>query len=343
MIPVVDGHNDALLRAWQSGASLRERSPEGHLDVPRMRDGGVAAGFFAIFVPARDEAPADPRSVVRETADGYEVPVEEALPFERARRVAGELAALAARDLELVRSVAELERCVCGEAGPGAILHLEGAEPLEPGLGNLEAWVERGLRSVGLVWSRPNAFGHGVPFRFPGDPETGPGLTAAGRELVRACGRLGLLVDVAHLNGAGFRDVARLSAAPLVSTHGGVHALCPIPRNLGDGQLDAIRDSGGVAGIVFDTPMTRADADLRPDTPLATILDHVEYAAERMGVEHVVLGSDFDGAHPPEALADVTRTQSLLDGLAVRGWAEDDLRALAHGNWLRVLRATWHD
>ncbi|HVM56736.1 MAG TPA: dipeptidase [Gaiellaceae bacterium] len=341
MIPVVDGHNDALLRVWRNGRSLRERDEEGCLDLPRMREGGIVAGFFAIFVPAQDTEPADPRSLVVPTADGYEVPVEQPLPFERAVRVADELAAIAARDLDLVRAVAELERCVGGGPGPGAILHLEGAEPIEPGLGNLEAWLERGLRSVGIVWSRPNAFGHGVPFRFPGTPDTGPGLTPAGRELVRACNELGVMLDVAHLNLAGFRDVARLSDRPLVSTHGGVHARCPIPRSLVDEELDAIRDSGGVAGIVFDSVMTRADGDLVDDTPLDTILDHVDYVAERIGVEHVAIGSDFDGAHPPHALADATRTQVLLEGLRARGWSEDELRAFGHGNWLRVLGDTW--
>ena len=216
MIPVVDGHNDALLRVWRTGRSLRDRDDEGCLDLPRMREGGIAAGFFAIFVPAEDEEPrrSRARSSCR-TADGYEVPVEPPLPFERAARIADELAAIAERDLFLVRTVAELKRCLAGEE-VGAILHLEGAEPVEPGLGNLEAWYERGLRSLGIVWSRPNAFGHGVPFRFPGTPDTGPGLTPAGRELVRACNELGVMIDVAHLNEAGFRDVARLSDRPVV-------------------------------------------------------------------------------------------------------------------------------
>jgi membrane dipeptidase len=236
--------------------------------------------------------------------------------------------------------VAELERCLAGEE-VGAILHFEGAEPVEPGLGNLEAWFERGLRSLGIVWSRPNAFGHGVPFRFPGTPDTGPGLTHAGRELVRVCNELGVMIDVAHLNEAGFRDVARLSDRPIVSTHSGVHALCPIPRSLTDAQLDAIRDSGGLAAIVFDTPMTRADADLVDDTPIDTILDHIDYVAGRIGVEHVALGSDFDGAHPPRALADATTVPALLDALAARGWSDDDLQALGHRNWLRVLGDTW--
>ena len=340
MIPVVDGHNDALLRAWRTGVSLRDRGDDGHLDVPRMRDGGIAAGFFAIFVPAEDDEPADPRSRVRATDDGYEVPMEGPVPFERAARIADETAAIAERELFLVRSVGDLKRCLAGEE-TGAILHFEGAEPIEPGLGNLETWVGRGLRSIGIVWSRPNAFGHGVPFRFPGTPDTGPGLTAQGFELVHACNELGVMLDVAHLNEAGFFDVVLLSSAPIVASHCGVHALCPIPRSLTDAQLDAIRDSGGLVGVVFDSAMTRADADLRPDTPLDVVIGHIEYVAERIGVEHVALGSDFDGCTPPHALDDATKVPALLDALAARGWGDDDLRALGHRNWLRVLAATW--
>jgi membrane dipeptidase len=340
VIPVIDGHNDALLRVWRTGRSLRDRDDEGFLDLPRMREGGIVAGFFAVFVPAENGAPPDPRALVVRTAAGYEVPIEQPLLFDRAARVADEMVTIAERDLFLVRTVAELERCVAGEE-IGAILHFEGAEPVEPGLGNLEAWVDRGLRSLGLVWSRPNAFAHGVPFRFPGTPDTGPGLTAAGRELVRACNELGVMIDVAHLNEAGFREVARLSDRPLVFTHGGVHALAPIPRSLTDEQLDTIRDSGGIAAIVFDTAMTRGDGDLVDDTPIDQILDHVDYVAERIGVEHVALGSDFDGAHPPIVLDDATKVPALLDALAARGWSDDDLRALGHRNWLRVLRDTW--
>jgi membrane dipeptidase len=333
VIPVVDGHNDALLRVWRSGGSLRERSDDGHLDVPRMRAGGIAAGFFAIFVPAEDEEPADPRSRVVPTDDGYEVPMEGPLPFERAVRIADELATIAERDLRLVTRADDV---LDGDA----ILHLEGAEPIAPDLSNLEAWYERGLRSLGVVWSRPNAFGHGVPFRYPGGPDTGPGLTEPGKRLVGTCNSLGIVVDVAHLNERGFWDVAELSTAPLVSTHTGAHAICPIPRNLTDAQLDAIGDSGGVVGIVFDTVMTRPDADLVPDTPLRVIAQHVEYVAERIGVEHVALGSDFDGCFPPSVLDDASKLQALLEELA---WSEDELRALAHGNWLRVLGATWRD
>jgi len=204
VIPIVDGHNDALLRVWRRGGSLRERSDDGHLDVPRMREGGIAAGFFAMFVPALDEEPADPRSVVIPTADGYEVPREGRLPFARATRIADELATIAERDLDLVRTTADLERCLAGES-VGAILHLEGAEPIDEDLANLEAWVERGLRSLGIAWSRPNAFGHGVPFRYPGTPDAGPGLTAAGRELVTDCNERGGQRAPGRARGSGGR------------------------------------------------------------------------------------------------------------------------------------------
>src|SRR5204862_5975253 len=110
-----------------------------------------------------------------------------------------------------------------------AILHFEGAEPIDSQLNALEVFYRAGLRSLGLVWSRPNAFGEGVPFRFPSSPDTGPGLTAAGRELVRECNRLGILVDLSHLNERGFWDVADVTTAPLVATHSNAHALSATP------------------------------------------------------------------------------------------------------------------
>src|SRR5690606_28026338 len=136
------------------------------------------------------------------------------------------------------------------------VLALEGAEAIRVDLSNLASWYDRGVRSLGLVWSRPNVFGEGVPFRFPHGPDTGAGLTGAGKALVEACNALGILVDLAHLNEQGFRDVAALSRAPLVVTHADVHAICPSTRNLTDAQIDAVAASGGVIGINFETGNT---------------------------------------------------------------------------------------
>src|SRR5215813_7937540 len=161
-------------------------------------------------------------------------------------------------EFEVVRDISQLRRCL--DTGTmAAILHFEGAEPIDPQLNSLEVFYRAGLRSLGLVWSRANAFAEGVPFRFPSSPDTGPGLTAAGRELVQACNRLGILVDLSHLNERGFWDVAELSTAPLVATHSNAHAITPGTRNLLDTQLDAIRDSGGMVGVNFAVTFSRED------------------------------------------------------------------------------------
>ena len=184
------------------------------------------------------------------------------------------------------------------------------------------------------MWSRPNAFAEGVPFRFPASPDTGAGLTAAGRELVRACNRLGILVDLSHLNEAGFWDVAALSDAPLVATHSNAHALCAASRNLLDPQLDAIRDSDGIVGVNFAVTFLREDGLLVPETPITEIVRHVDYLVERMGIDHVAFGSDFDGAVMPQELGGVAGLPKLVDGAAGgrlrrRGRGEDHARELA--------------
>ena len=154
---------------------------------------------------------------------------------------------------------------------------------IDPGLEALDFWYGAGLRSLGPVWSRPNAFGEGVPFASPSSPDTGPGLTDAGRGLVRRCSELGVLVDLSHLNEAGFWDVARLDLGPLVASHSGSHALAAHSRNLTDKQLDAIGASGGLVGIVYATPFLRSDFVEDPDTPLSLIVDHARHIAGRIG------------------------------------------------------------
>jgi membrane dipeptidase len=258
-----------------------------------------------------------------------------------ATRAAGRLAALH-RDghVRLARTPDDLDAALA-DGVLAAVLHLEGAEPIDPGLEALDLWHAAGLRSLGPVWSRPNAFGHGVPFAFPASPDTGPGLTPAGHGLVRRCAELGIAVDLSHLNEAGFWDVARIDAAPLIASHSGAHALSAQTRNLTDAQLDAIGASGGLVGIVFAAPFLREDGRDDADTPLEAIAAHARYVADRIGVEHVGLGSDFDGATIPAGLGDVTGLQRLLAALGAAGFAEHEVRAIAWDNWRRVLERAW--
>ena len=336
--PVFDGHNDALLRA--EARALAEGRPDGHFDVPRARAGGFAAGMFAVFTPS----PEEPQIVLRPGGGWDEVepaPLDPVDASVRALRTAKRLADLEALGaVRRVRTVADLDACAA-DGTVGAVLHLEGAEAIDPDLEALETWHAAGLRSLGPVWSRRNVFGHGVNGRFPSSPDTGPGLSEAGERLVRRCNALGILVDASHLNLAGFEDLARVSEAPLVATHSCAHALAPASRNLTDDQLDRIAATGGLVGVAFVCPFLRADGADDPDTPLETVVAHVRHVAERADVDHVALGSDFDGATIPEAIGDVAGLPRLLDALRDDGFTAAEVEQIAWGNWRRVLAATW--
>jgi len=339
VIPVFDGHNDAITR--EDAADFATGRDGGHLDLPRARAGGLAGGIFALFTPTPGAERIDFDRAGGHMEVELAAPIGPEIAAATTSQAAGRLLGLE-RDghLRIVRTIADLD--AAREDGVlAAVMHHEGAEAIDPGLQALELWYAAGLRSLGPVWSRPNAFAHGVPFMFPASPDTGPGLTAAGRRLVRRCAELGIAVDLSHLNEAGFWDVARLDGAPLIASHSGVHALCASTRNLTDAQLDAIAASGGLVGIVFAAPFIRADGADDADTPLATIAAHVRYAADRIGVEHVALGSDFDGATVPDELGDVAGLPRLLDALAAAGFTEDEVRAIAWDNWRRVLARAW--
>ena len=180
-----------------------------------------------------------------------------------------------------------------------------------------------------------------MPFRFPSSPDVGDGLTEDGKRLVAACNRLGILLDLSHLNERGFWDVAAASDAPLVATHSNVHALSPNSRNLTDAQIDEIGRSGGIVGITFHAGMLTEEGGIDLATPLARVIDHVDHVVGRIGIDYVGFGSDFDGAKVPTELGDAAGLQRVVAALNDRGYAEDEIAELAHGNWLRVLRQTW--
>ena len=348
---VFDGHNDTLLNLHLpgrgKGRSFLERSNAGQVDLPRAIEGGFGGGFFACYVPASKDGVRIEEFALAINKSGYAVAGAPPLDPNYARDFAAELAKSLFRLeveseglLKVARTVGELSGCL-RDGVLAAILHFEGAENLDPDPGALEDLYEMGLRSLGLVWSRPNAYAHGVPFRFPASPDTGPGLTSAGRDLVRECSRLGVLMDLSHLNERGFWDVAARSDTPLVATHSNAHALCPSTRNLTDRQLDAIRDSDGLVGVNFAVAFLREDGCERVDTSLETVVRHVDYLVERLGVERVGFGSDFDGARVPREIGDVSGLPKVLAALRDRGYDGESLRKLAHENWLRVLRLTW--
>lgn len=359
--PIFDGHNDSISRYVKNrpedgnlpdGYDFFQRNPGGHIDLPRAREGGLAGGFFASFATSGTEVTPTPEEQKKYlTENGFNYPLAAAVPYEPAVRstFAGLAAVFRAEaqsngQFKIVRTVGELENILAHyttDSPIAAIVHIEGADAIDEDLNMLEVLHQAGLRSLGIVWSRPTIFGEGVPFAFPVSPDTGAGLTDAGVRLVKRCNQLGILLDLSHLNEKGFWDVAKHSDAPLVATHSNAHAICPLTRNLTDKQLDAIKETDGMVGVNFGNMFLREDGKRDADTPLETIVRHFDYLVEKVGIDRVGFGSDFDGTGVPAALGDAAGLPKLIDALKAAGYDDDSLRKLAWQNWVRVLKKTW--
>lgn len=341
-IDVFDGHNDSVQFTAEykpGGRDFLAWSETGHLDLPRALAGSLAGGLFALHASHERQ----PENDLTITCDGYEVAYAETVDLDYARQqIDAQLSAMKALirrssgQMRFAMSVNDINMAQTENAF-AVVLHMEGAEAVDPELNYLHALYDRGLRSLGPVWSRPNIFGYGVPFAYPRSPDTGPGLTDLGKSLVGACNNLGIMIDVSHLNERGFWDVAALSNAPLVATHACAHTICPSTRNLTDRQLDAIRDTDGVIGFNLSVNDIRADGDLDEDTSLDVVIRHIEYLINRVGEDRVALGSDFDGAVIPRQIKDAS---GLPHVFAAMRKGESAMRKFAYDNWLRVFGLT---
>ncbi len=338
-LPIFDGHNDVLLRLRRGGGDdpvkrFLEGEDTGHIDLPRARAGGLAGGLCAIYVPSP--------SMTKDANGDYPTPAQpDALNETLAMaRLLFDIEARSDGGVTVCRTADDIRRSI--DTGSfAAVLHIEGAEAVAADLDALHVLYQAGLRTLGPVWSRPNIFAYGVPFRYPSSPDIGPGLTDAGRNLIRACNELKIMVDLSHMNEAGFWEIAKLSKAPLVASHSNVHALCQHSRNLTDRQLDAIRDTGGLAGINFGVLFLRDDGVKDPNTSIDLLVRHVAYIAERIGVEHVALGSDFDGTTIPAEMKDAAGLPLLVEALRKHGFNDAELKKIGHENWVSVLERSW--
>lgn len=347
MIPIFDGHNDFLQRAAAAGPDAAQLwlqgDGTGHLDLKRMRAGGIVGGFFAIWVPS-PASPLDDEAGRLMENPPFALPLPEPVPcrdaLPRAFTQAAALQAMArSGTLDIVTGVAQI-RAAIGSGRIAAIMHMEGVEAIGD-MDALHLWHRMGLRSLGPVWSRPTRYAEGVPFAFPADPDIGGGLTAAGRDLVRECNRLRIMLDLSHLNQAGFDDIARISDAPLVASHSCAHAICPSARNLTDRQLRMIAESGGLVGLNFASSFLRPDGKRQPLDDLTVVLRHLDHLLAILGEDGVALGSDFDGALVPRDLADGAAAQNLIGLMRDHGYGADLIAKIAMGNWLDLLARTW--
>lgn len=306
---VVDAHCDTLLDVACGRRRLDLRSSTGHIDLPRLRAGGVDVQVFALFT----EPQYKPERALARTLQLLDAAYETGL------RPCHSFAELASR----------LDQ---GELA--AVLALEGGEAIGTDLARLRCLTRLGVRLLGLVWNQRNAIGDGV-----GEARGGAGLTEFGRAVVRECDRLGVIVDVSHLNERGFWDVLAEGSRPVVASHSDARALCDHPRNLTDAQLRALAANGGVIGINFHSPFLRADGER---AGLTDVVRHIDHVCGLVGPGHVGLGSDFDGIpQAPMGLEDAARLPALTEALLAHGYTEPDILAILGGNFLRVLHASW--
>jgi membrane dipeptidase len=302
-----------------------------HTDLARLMRGGVDAQFFSIF-PHADYAKTPGAS--RERANA----MIDAL-LEQIRRHPDRL--------ELATSAAEVRR-IAAQGRIAALMGLEGGHAIENDLAVLRAFHARGVRYMTLTWSNSNDWADSS-----GDEPRHGGLTDFGRDVVREMNRLGMLVDVSHVSDDTFWGVLEVATRPVTASHSSARALVDVPRNMSGDMLRAVGQNGGVVMVNFGGTFIDAgkvgvgnvlwDAlvHLGPSpVPIARLLDQIEHVALVAGVDHVGLGSDFDGTlFMPEGLSDVAGFPAITAGLLARGWPEADLRKLLGENTLRVLAA----
>jgi microsomal dipeptidase-like Zn-dependent dipeptidase len=330
---VVDLHADSLL----FGRNLAERSDVGHVDLPRLRLGGVAIQMFT--APTRapfgfdiDQTDADGIDFISVGLFAARNPMARLGARDRALHQARQLAELS-RDSEgrllLIRTRTDLDAVLAARAADdqvlGALFGIEGAHALEGDLDNLDVLFEAGVRMIGLAHFFDNDFAgsaHGI--------EKG-GLTDIGRELVRRMEALGIAVDLAHLSPAAIDDVLAIAKKPTLVSHTGVKATCDRPRNLSDAQVEAIAAGGGVIGIGF---FELAVCGTNPRDIVAAM----KHVIDLVGDDYVALGSDYDGA--TSVAFDTSQLRALTQQMLDDGLPEKTVRKALGANTLRVLRTT---
>lgn len=356
----IDMHADTVQRLVDEGVDLDQKLADGHLDAVRMREGGLDAQFFSIWVEPQYYGGGGPRAIAR--ADAQIAAVR----------------ALAEKHPEtwsLATSAADIRR-LAGEGKLAALLGLEGGYALDERLEMVERYYRMGVRYMSPAWSVSTSWAGSS-----GDAAGGTrGLNEFGRAVIREMNRLGMMIDVSHVSDKTFWDILNTSTEPVIATHSNARVIAPVARNLDDEQIRALAAKGGVCCVVFypafvepgwNEKKERVDAEIAtlvdaagrnasgagsqkrmardrvrereyarrlPAVTVARVADHIDHIVRLVGVDHVGIGSDFDGIQAvPRDLSSVADLPNLTAELFRRGYSEPDIAKILGGNILRVL------
>lgn len=313
---VADTHCDTI-SAW-IGAKPRPlgmRSDEGHIDIPRMKEGGLDCQVFAVYT-----APAY-----------YDAPLKQAMrmidAFYSEMEINKESITFCTSHDQIIEAV---------ENGRlAAILSIEGGEPVQGGPGILRMLYKLGVRILSFTHFPRNLIADGS-----GEMGSKSGLTTLGTRLVEEMNRIGMMLDVSHINEPGFWDIIERTKSPVIATHSNCKALCDHHRNLTDDQIRALADKGGVIHLSYCGGFIKQGVtrDNISEVSLDNWLDHLDHAVKLVGPDHVGLGSDFDGGCGFPGLDNATKIPNITRGMVARGYSDDDIEKILGGNFLRVFK-----
>ncbi len=312
---VIDSHCDAILKVFSSRGEYRlsDYHQEEHVDIPRLRQGGVDVQFFAAYIGAEYK----PDRAIKRT-----IQLLDCLYRELEANKGSLKLILDARDIDGLQSNDEV----------GVLISIEGGEALEGDLASLRIYHRLGVRAVGLTWNERNQIAEGV-----GECRSGGGLTEFGVSVVEEMNRLGMIVDVSHISEPGFFDVLSVTRHPIIASHSNARAVCGHVRNLTDRQIRALAENGGVMGINF-APQFLVE---HGRACLEDVVTHIDHIVNLLGnSRHVGLGADLDGIDSaPDGLEDASKYPALTEALLKRGYSEQALLEILGHNHLRVIRA----
>ncbi len=304
---IIDGHCDSIADHVDNKRSLDQRTGQGHLDLPRLREGGVSVQFFASFVEPKYK--------------GSEAVVRCLQLVQGCRKL---ICDNPQHLLHLFSSKDILEALDSGKTA--VLLSVEGGGALGGNLFMLQILYALGVRALGLTWNVANELAGGVS--EPG------GLTRFGRQVITEMSGLGMLVDVSHLCDEAFWDVLSCTKSPVIASHSCCKSLRDHPRNLNDAQIKALADCGGVIGINLYTQFLKGDT-----ADLMDVVKHIDHICQLVGPDHVGIGSDFDGCESvPKGLEDVTKLSDIAWALQGKGYNSMDVEKIMGGNFVRVIK-----
>lgn len=350
---VVDGHNDVIYESIFQGKDIGQRLKTGATDLPRLREGGVDVQVFAVwsddakwktgaFKHANDQIDALEKMIAANT-DKISL-------------------AKSSRDIESILKTGKI----------AALIGVEGGNMIEESLDNLEQLYARGAKYLTLTWNYNLSWASCAAMESDDMDPKDKGLTEKGRTVIRKMNELGMMVDLSHGGEQTFYDVLAVSTKPILVSHSNAFELCPHFRNLKDAQLEALKSNGGVVGVNFYSGFLDPAYDARlkklylskfgdngtsklstwsmyeklpkelqrqADAPLSKLLDHIDYLVKKVGIDHVAVGSDFDGIESsPQGLEDVSKFPLLTKALLERGYSHADIAKIMGQNFLRILK-----